>query len=166
MRSYLGKTLAAEIAAADTTQRELARRCKMQQATISMVISGQRNRPDITTLRKLCRPATWGARGPAIRILCAHLQDEIHHAGHPPGTIDIRPADITDGINGTADRLREIRAAAPDAWAHIESLIALIHATATAPTEHLKAAETPEKYGENTPQKKLKKGVDATRGLC
>jgi len=44
--------------------------------------------------------------------------------------------------------------------AHIDSLIDLIHATATAPTEKLKAAETPEKYGANTPQKKIKKSVD------
>ena len=87
-KTYIGRALSYEMHRAEITQSGLALRAKLPQPTISQLISSAvRIAP--ASLRALAN--CWGA-GTNIRVLIAHLRDEIARAGHDPeNTVDILP---------------------------------------------------------------------------
>ena len=87
-KTYIGRALSYEMHRAEITQSALAQRAGLPQPTISQLISSAVR---IAPASLIALSNCWGAET-NIRVLIAHLRDEIARAGHDPeNTVDILP---------------------------------------------------------------------------
>lgn len=87
-RTYIGRAIATEMELSDTRQAQIAEACNLSQASISAIISSPvRVAPE--SLRAITH--CWPTPEANVRVLIAHLRDEIHRAGHDPeNALDIK----------------------------------------------------------------------------
>lgn len=118
-RSQLGRVVSMELAGHGQKQVWLAHKTGVNQGTLSRLMSGNM-RPDIETLAALC--GAWPDRVTCVRVLIAHLEDEVERAGMNPGEVEIRPSDAP-AITEAAAIVDHLAKYDPELLAHVMSLI-------------------------------------------
>lgn len=149
--TYIGKAIAAAMDNEEKSQSAIATSAAscpgitITQSSVSRVLKGTR-RPDEATLKALTH--CWKNTENNLRILIGHLEDEVHRAGHPRGTIRMNAVDGI-GAAGLIDRLISIRTAYPELCA---SILHLIEAAADeAGIQNAAPVELPARAAESTP---------------
>jgi transcriptional regulator with XRE-family HTH domain len=145
-QTHLSNAIAAELIRAGWTQAELAEKTSLTQSSICRAMSSKTDRPRPAILSALIR--CWPGPGAPLRVLIAHLRDEINRAGMPQACLDI--ATPGDHIPGDIARaLRTIARTDPNAFNATRDLIiklGYLIETSDASNRMRQAAEQPSKY--------------------
>jgi transcriptional regulator with XRE-family HTH domain len=147
-RSQFGRAVYAARSSARWTQQQTGTACSLTHSAINRAENSPR-RPDPPTLRALC--TCWPDRTAGLRVLIAHLEDEITRAGRGRSEIDITESDA-DHDGGPARDLHAIRAHDADLYDRLTRLIARLRAMSSdaagrSPQPLQAAAEPAPEYG-------------------
>lgn len=118
-RSQFGRIISMELAANGKKQVWLAEKSGINQGALSRIISSNM-RPDSDTLRAICEALRDDGAG--IRVLIAHLRDEVDRAGMEAGEIEIKPSNNPD-LTEAAAIIDQLAKYDPDLLGHVMILI-------------------------------------------
>jgi transcriptional regulator with XRE-family HTH domain len=119
-RTQFGRAIYAERAQLGMTQDQLAQRAGLSAPGINRA-ENKRRRVEIDTLRALC--TCWPVPASNIKVLIAHLHDEIARAGHCGDEYEIEHRNTPANYRSATHELQEIARARPDIAAHLYGLI-------------------------------------------
>ena len=106
-RSYVARVLDIELKREKITQAEFADRCQITQPSTWRILRGH-IRLAVDTLQRITH--CWEDEEVNLRMLVAHLRDEITRAGYDPEqTLDIRLSDGSPAISQRDQDIEDIR---------------------------------------------------------